>query len=84
MQYFQTYLLSNSDVKHYQKVFELQEVCKWKKANKHILLIDNKILMGHILSQRYLHPRCYRSQFLELTYWLKKYNDHLKLKEFID
>ena len=36
--------------------------------------------MGYILSQRYLHPRCYRSQFLELTYWLKKYNDHPQAK----
>ena len=77
---FSNYLLSNSDVKNYQRVFELQEDCKWKKANKHILLIDNKILMGHILSQRYLHPRCYRSQFLELTHWLKKYNDHPQAK----
>ena len=77
---FSNYLLSNSDVKHYQRVFEFQEICKWKKANKHILLIDNKILMGHILSQRYLHPRCYRSQFLELTFWLKKYSDHPQAK----
>ena len=77
---FSNYLLSNSDVKNYQRIFELQEDCKWKRANKHILLIDNKILMGHILSQRYLHPRCYRSQFLELTHWLKKYNDHPQAK----
>ena len=31
--------------------------------------------MGHVLSQRYLHPSCYRSDFLELTHWLKRYND---------
>jgi hypothetical protein len=31
--------------------------------------------MGHVLAQRYLHPRCYRSEFLELSNWLKMYND---------
>ena len=31
--------------------------------------------MGHILAQRYLHPKCYRSNYLELYYWLKKYSD---------
>jgi len=74
-------LLSDKDVKHYQKAFELQDACEWKKANKHILLIDDKILFGHILAQRYLHPRCYKSQFLELTYWLKRYNDHPQAKK---
>ena len=77
---FSNYLLSEADVQNYQKTFELQDSCEWKKANKHILLIENKILMGHILAQRYLHPRCYKSKFLELTYWLKKYNDHPQAK----
>ena len=39
-------------------------------------MLNDRILMGHVLSQRYLHPKCYRSQFIELTNWLKKYNDH--------
>ena len=33
------------------------------------------------LAQRYLHPRCYKSEFIELTYWLKKYNDHPQAKK---
>ena len=73
---FSNKLLSQDDTNFYQNIFELQNECKWKKANKYILLIKNKILIGHVLAQRYLHPNCYRSQFLELTYWLKKYNDH--------
>ena len=44
-------------------------------VNKYIFKIQNKILLGHVLAHRYLHPRCYRSQYLELYYWLKKYND---------
>ena len=42
--------------------------------------IQNKILLGHIFAQRYLHPTCYRSKYLELYYWLKKYNDHPQAK----
>ena len=45
-------------------------------ANKYILEIESNILMGHVLAQRYLHPKCYRSKYLELYSWLKKYNDH--------
>ena len=73
---FENNILSTSDIINYQKIFEFQEDCKWKKANRHIFLLNDRILMGHVRSQRYLHPRCYRSQFLELTNWLKKYNDH--------
>ncbi len=73
---FEENILSISDTINYQKIFEFQEECNWKKANRHILLLNDKILMGHALSQRYLHPRCYRSKFKELTNWLKKYNDH--------
>ena len=43
-QIFSDKLLSNSDIKSYQKIFELQESCKWKQANKNILLLKNKIL----------------------------------------
>ena len=42
--------------------------------------IQNKILLGHVLSQRYLHPKCYHSQFLELSSWLKRYNDYPQAK----
>ena len=74
-------ILSNNDSKYYKKIFEMQVLCEWKKANKYILKIDNTILVGHVLAQRYLHPRCYRSEFIELTHWLKKYSDHPQAKK---
>jgi len=73
-------ILSKNDVENYRQAYVFQEQCKWKSANKHILKISDKILMGHILAQRYLHPKCYRSKYLELYYWLKKYNDHPQAK----
>ena len=77
---FSKNILSQEDVKNYRLAYNFQEGCKWKSANKHILNISDKTLMGHILAQRYLHPKCYRSKYLELYYWLKKYNDHPQAK----
>ena len=73
-------ILSQEDISNYRFAYNFQESCKWKSANKHILKISDKTLMGHILAQRYLHPTCYRSKYLELYYWLKKYNDHPQAK----
>ena len=75
-QIFSQNILNDADINNYKKVFEYQEACEWKKANKYILEIENNMLMGHVLAQRYLHPKCYRSKYLELYNWLKKYNDH--------
>ena len=77
---FTNSILSQSDIDNYRDAYVFQEKCKWKSANKHILKISDTILMGHILAQRYLHPKCYKSKYLELYYWLKKYNDHPQAK----
>ena len=58
-------ILLNQDIEQYRKIILYQEECKWKLANKYIFKLKNKILMGYVLAQRYLHPRCYRSQFLK-------------------
>ena len=78
---FTNNILIYEDISNYQKIFNSQENCEWKKANRDILKIKDKILIGHVLAQRYLHPRCYKSQFIELTHWLKKYNDHPQAKK---
>ena len=78
---FTNNILIYEDISNYQKIFNSQENCEWKKANRDILKIKDKILIGHVLAQRYLHPRCYQSQFIELTHWLKKYNDHPQAKK---
>ena len=77
---FTNKILLESDVENYRQAYFFQEQCKWKSANKYILKVSNKVLMGHILAQRYLHPKCYKSNYLELYYWLKKYNDHPQAK----
>ena len=77
---FSSKILSETDVNNYQQAYYFQQQCKWKTANNYILKIKNKLLLGHIYAQKFLHPNCYKSQYLELYYWLKKYNDHPQAK----
>jgi len=69
-------ILNYQDVGRYQRIFELQEDGHWNKANKLIKGLDEPILMGHVLAQRYLHPTKYRSKYKELKEWMAHYNDH--------
>ena len=63
---FTNNILTQSDIENYRAAYMFQEQCKWKSANKHMLKISDTLLMGHILAQRYLHPKCYTSKYLEL------------------
>ena len=64
------------DVARYKKIFRLQEDGHWGPADREIKRLDNKLLLGHVLAQRYLHPRKYRSRYGELREWMQHYADH--------
>ncbi len=68
--------MSDGDVALYKEIFRVQGAGRWKKADGLISKLDNKVLMGYVLSQRYLHPTAYRSSSRELRGWLAKYGDH--------
>ncbi|MFD2204317.1 lytic transglycosylase domain-containing protein [Kiloniella antarctica] len=69
-------LLSEEDLSLYRRIFALQAQGRWKDADKKISRLDDKILLGHVLAQRYLHPTAYRSKYKELKAWLSNYADH--------
>lgn len=69
-------LLSNADIGRYRVVFQLQKDGEWKAADKIIAKLDDRVLMGHVLAQRYLHPTKYRSRYKELKSWMDSYADH--------
>ncbi len=77
-------VLNDKDIVIYKKIFTLQEAGKWKDADKYINRIDNKILLGHVQFQRYMHPTAYRAKYKELHMWLKKYNDHPGSKQLYE
>ncbi len=69
-------VLNQQDIENYQRIFELQEDGHWNKANKIIKRLHNRLLMGHVLAQRFLHPNKYRSNYKELKDWMALYSDH--------
>lgn len=68
-------ILSKADRIRYARIFDLQHDTHWKQADKLIAQLDDKILMGEVLYQRYMAPKGYRSKYTELRDWLAKYND---------
>ena len=69
-------ILSPADISNYRRIFALQEMGKWKAADRLIKRLDDNLLLGHVLFQRYMHPRKYRSRYRELKGWLAQYADH--------
>ena len=75
--------LTLEDIKIYKKIFEIQKKSiknkksnEWKKVDRLISKLKNKILLGNIYAERYLHPTGWRSSYEELRLWLEQYNDH--------
>ena len=76
-------ILTLNDVKIYKKIFEIQKLPiknknskEWKKVDNLIKGLKNKILLGNVYADRYLHPTGWRSSYNDLKIWLDKYNDH--------
>ncbi|MCF8467677.1 MAG: transglycosylase SLT domain-containing protein [Sneathiella sp.] len=68
-------VLSVEDIQKYREVFDLQDDGEWKKADSITKEISNKILLGHVKFQRYMHPTKYRASYEELHLWMKAYYD---------
>ena len=66
-------ILSSDDVARYRDIFRYQKDGSWKRADKLIKQLENDLLMGHVLYQRYMHPTAYRSKYKELKNWMAKY-----------
>jgi soluble lytic murein transglycosylase len=68
--------LSRADADRYRRIFALQEAGQWRAADALISGLSERLLMGAVLAQRYLHPSAYRSSYAELRSWLDLYSDH--------
>ena len=68
-------ILSKSDRDLYRRIFAVQKDGEWRTADRLIAKLHDRLLMGHVLAQRYLHPTKYRSRYSELAAWLKSYAD---------
>jgi len=67
--------LSADDVARYRQIFQLQQQGTWREADRVVRTLDNRLLIGRVLFQRYMHPTKYRSKYKELYDWMKAYAD---------
>ncbi len=67
--------LSAVQSKLYARIFKAQALGNMGEADELLTDIQDKSLIGHALSQRYLHSS-YKSSFSELQDWMEKYSDH--------
>jgi soluble lytic murein transglycosylase-like protein len=67
-----TRILTDSDQELYHKIFYAQKAADWDMADKYISRLSNKVLLGNVLAERYLHPH-YNTSLKEITSWLKNY-----------
>jgi len=77
-------VLSPADVARYREIFRLQEEGRWALADRHIKALESRVLIGHVLFQRYMHPTAYRSSYTELRDWLANYHDHPGARQIYD
>jgi soluble lytic murein transglycosylase-like protein len=68
--------LSPADIDRYREIFALQEAGRFEEATRRIEQVSDRLLIGHVLAQRYLHPK-YLTPYSELAQWLEDYGDHV-------
>jgi len=69
------HVLNDADVARYRHIFALQEGANWREADREIGQLRDRLLLGHVLFQRYMHPCCFRATYAELSGWLARYAD---------
>jgi len=69
------HVLGNDDVARYRHIFTLQQSAHWRDADREIGQLRDRLLLGHVLFQRYMAPCCYRATYAELSAWLARYAD---------
>ena len=76
-------ILTKNDVKIYKQIFKIHKLPiknkkskEWKKVDNLIKRLNNKILLGNVYAERFLHPTGWRSSYIDLKKWLERYNDH--------
>lgn len=76
-------LLYDSDKELYKQIFSAQKSAEWALADESISKLSNKILLGDVLAERYLH-RHYDTSSSEIIFWLKNYSDHVQVQDMLE
>lgn len=71
-----SYVLTQYDRSIYTNVFDAQSKGDWSRANALLKRVHDPILVGHVLYDRYIHAKEYKTSYAELRDWMVKYGDH--------
>jgi len=67
-------VLTIQDAQLYRRIFKVQEAGNWSAADRDIARLSDRLLMGQVMAQRYLHKN-YRTTYVQLRDWLKTYGE---------
>ena len=67
-------LLTEHDASLYKEIFSAQKKADWRTAAAAASHLNNRLLMGYVLAQRYLNLH-YHAAEADLVNWLEHYND---------
>lgn len=67
--------LSQKDSALYYQAFAAAKKGEHARADELLMQVDNQILLGHVLAERYLHES-YKTDADELALWLENFADH--------
>ena len=67
-------VLAPSEAQRYRHIFGLQGIGQWAAADREIAALKDKLLLGAVEAQRYLHPH-WRPRYAELSRWLAQHAD---------
>ncbi len=67
-------MLSTDDATRYRHIFALQQTGRWQEADREIAGLQNRLLLGEVLAQRY-RTNTYKPAYSELVEWLQHYGD---------
>src|ERR1700730_6896207 len=67
-------VLTIEDIQRYHWIFKVQESGNWAAADYEMKLLKDRLLVGHVLAQRYL-GRTYKATYRELADWLRDYSE---------
>lgn len=76
-------ILSVADAARYRHIFALQQAGRWHEADREIAALNDRLLLGAVLAQRY-RSNTYHPSYRELADWLLRYGDEPDAKAIYD
>ncbi|MFN3076626.1 MAG: lytic transglycosylase domain-containing protein [Alphaproteobacteria bacterium] len=74
-------VLSGSDEESYRAIFAAQDAEDWAGADRVLRRLEDRLLVGQVLAQRYLHQGAQHAKLDSLNEWLRDYPDYPEARD---